>query len=118
MSLTLSGRYVAMWAPSLPMAACGAGTATESGAAREATEADLAGLWGQAEPNYRWVVLFTRDGKHTVRHSLKDESEQFRRLVEVRSGADATLKELELAQDKAFRLVDELDIRAEDSQPT
>jgi hypothetical protein len=77
-------------------------------------EADtFAGLWIQNQPEYRFVVLFTRDGEQTIRPYLEDESEQFRRLVEVRSGADATLKELHAALDEANRLVDRLDVRTE-----
>ncbi len=73
----------------------------------------FAGLWIQHKPEYRYVVLFTRDGKKTIRPYLQGEPEQFRRLVEVRSWADATLKELHAAQEKTSRLVDELDVGVE-----
>jgi len=73
----------------------------------------FAGLWIQNEPQYRYVVLFTRDGEETIRPYLEGEPERFRRLIEVRSVADATLKELHAAQDKAIRLVDELGIKTE-----
>ena len=42
----------------------------------------FAGLWIQNQPEYRFVVPITRDGEETIRPYLKDESEQFRRLIE------------------------------------
>jgi hypothetical protein len=65
----------------------------------------LAGLWIQNHPEYRYVVLFTRDGEETIRPYLEGEPERFRRLIEVRSGADATLNELEAAQKEAMRIL-------------
>lgn len=73
----------------------------------------FAGLWIRRGPQYGFVVLFTRDGEQTIRPYLKGEPERFRRLIEVRSGANATLTELHAAQKEATRLVNELGIRAE-----
>lgn len=82
------------------------------GPALEANEGDtFAGLWIQHEPEYRFVVLFTRDGEETIRPYI--EGEPWASIVEVRNGAGATLKEIEAAQAQAGRLVRELDIRAD-----
>ena len=69
-------------------------------------EADtFAGLWGQEDG---YVVLFTRDGKETIRPYLEGEPERFRRLFEVRSGAEATAAELEATQRQVGRVFDRL----------
>lgn len=82
------------------------------GPALEANEADtFAGLWIQHEPEYRFVVLFTRDGEEKIRPYI--EGEPWADIVEVRNGADATLTELEAAQAEAGRIVRELDTRAD-----
>jgi hypothetical protein len=57
------------------------------------------------------AAVYTRDGEETIWPYIEDEP--YTRFVEARSRADATLKELEAARDKASGLVDELDIRAE-----
>jgi hypothetical protein len=58
-------------------------------------------------------VLFTRDGEQTIRPYLEGEPKRFRQLIEIRSGAEASLVELAAARDKASRLVDELNVRTE-----
>jgi len=82
-------------------------------ALRDEEAGTFAGLWIRRGPQHGFAVLFTRDGEQTIRPYLKGESERFRRLIEVRSGADATLAELHAAQREATRLVNELGIRAE-----
>ena len=71
----------------------------------------FAGFWVEYEPEYRYIFLFTREGEETIRPYI--EGETYARFIEARSWADATLKELEAARDRASRLVDESDIRAE-----
>lgn len=68
----------------------------------------FAGLWGKHPPEYGYVVLFTRDGEQTIRPYLEDEPERFRRLIEVRSGAEATLEELAAAQREVGQVFDRL----------
>lgn len=74
-------------------------------------EADtFAALWIQHRPEYRFVVLFTQDGEQTIRPYLEDEPRLLRRLIEVRSGAEATYAELVAAQREAGRMLDRLKI--------
>ena len=71
----------------------------------------FAGFWLEHEPEYRFVFLFTEDGRKKIRPYIKDEP--YAPLLEVRSYAEATLAELNAAQKKADRIVDRLDIPAD-----
>lgn len=76
-------------------------------------EADtFAGMWGERPPEYGYVALFTRDGEETIRPYLEHEPEQLRRHVEARSGAEATLEELDAAQRGVGRVFDHLNNEA------
>lgn len=66
----------------------------------------FAGLWIQHEPEYRFVVLFTRDGEEKIQPYI--EGEPWADVVEVRNGASATLAELEAAQADAECIVRDL----------
>jgi hypothetical protein len=68
----------------------------------------FAGLWLQHEPEYRYVVLFTRDGEETLRPYV--EGGPLEDTVEARSGADATMAELHFAQREADRITRSLNI--------
>ncbi len=68
----------------------------------------FAGLWLQHEPEYRYVVLFTRDGEETLRPYVGGGP--LEGTVEARSGADATLAELHSAQREADRITGGLNI--------
>ena len=70
----------------------------------------FAGLWSKRPPGHGYVVLFTRDGEQTIRPYLEGAPERFRRLIEARSGAEATAAELEAAQREVGRLFDRLKI--------
>lgn len=63
----------------------------------------FAGLWIQHGPEYRVVVVFTRDGEETIRRYV--ENTPLADLIEVRT-AEVTLAELKAAQQKARRLLD------------
>ncbi len=79
----------------------------ELNAALQANEADtFGGLWIEHEPDYRVVVLFTRNGKRTIRPYLA--SEPYARLVEVRQ-ARYTLAELETIYAQATHELAKLD---------
>lgn len=83
--------------------------AGELSGALEANEADtFAGLWIQHEPEYRVIVMFTRDGEKTIRPYI--EGGPLKDIVEVRK-AEATLLELQRAQIKANGIVDGLGFR-------
>lgn len=76
----------------------------------EQEESDtFAGLWIEHEPAYRIMVAFTRDGEQTIQPYL--EGSPLADKVEVRS-AEATLMELQAAQQEATRLVEELELSA------
>lgn len=78
---------------------------------RELTEKEgetFAGLWIQHQPDYRVVVMFTRDGETTLQPYTQNGS--LAGLVEVHT-ARATLKELEVAQSQAVQVVSNLGIR-------
>lgn len=68
----------------------------------------FAGLWIQHQPEYRVVVLFTRDGEETIRPYI--EGKPWTDTVEVRNGASATLAELKAEQVEAGRIVRDLGI--------
>lgn len=70
----------------------------------------FAGLWIQHQPEYRVIARFTRDGARTIGPYV--EGGPLEGLVEVLP-ADATLAELEAAQDRAVRIVRFLGVRAE-----
>lgn len=75
-------------------------------------EADtFAGLWIEHEPEYRFVVLFTEGGEQTIRPYI--EGDPVAEFIEVRSGANATLDELEAAQARAWNLARFLGVDAE-----
>lgn len=63
------------------------------------------------EPEYRFVFLFTEDGREKIRPYIKDEP--YAPLLEFRSYAEATLADLNAAHNKAGRIVDRLAIRAD-----
>ena len=67
----------------------------------------FAGLWIEWEPEFRVVVLFTRDGEETIRPYI--ENRPFADDVEVRT-ARMTLVELQNAQAAANRAVSDLGI--------
>lgn len=71
----------------------------------------FAGLWIAHEPEYRFVVLFTENGQQRIQPYIEDKS--YAPLVEVRSGAEATLAELISAQREAGHILDRLDYRAD-----
>jgi hypothetical protein len=71
----------------------------------------FAGRWVEHEPEYRYVFLFTKNGRENIQPYIKDEP--YAPLLEVRSGADASLAELLAAQRKAGRIVDRLGFRAD-----
>ncbi|CAN5555434.1 hypothetical protein BH24ACT21_BH24ACT21_02600 [soil metagenome] len=73
----------------------------------------FAGFWTEHEPEYRYVFLFTENGQEKIRPYIKDEP--YAPLLEVRSGAEASLAELLAAQRKAGRIVDRLEFRADSS---
>jgi hypothetical protein len=74
-------------------------------AARES--ATFGGLWVEHEPEYKVVVLFTRNGEETIRPLVAGGP--LAEIVEVRV-ADATLGELIAAQSEASRIIDRLGI--------
>jgi len=75
----------------------------ELGARLERQEAEtFAGLWIQHEPEYRVVVVFTRDSEDTIRPYV--ENTPLADLIEVRNG-EATYDELVTAQQQAQRQV-------------
>jgi hypothetical protein len=79
----------------------------ELNAALQANEADtFGGLWIEHEPDYRIVVLFTRQGERTIRPYLAGKP--YAHLVEVRK-ARYTLAELETIQAQATRELAKLD---------
>ena len=69
-----------------------------------------AGHWIQHEPQYRMVVLFTKEGESTICPYI--ESHPLYDIVEVRS-AKATLANLERSQGEAMNVAAEVGIRAE-----
>ncbi len=76
------------------------------GADLEANESDtFAGLWIQHEPRYAVIVMFTRDGEHTISKYVQEGP--LEEIIEVRQGA-ATLRELETAQATAIQIVKDL----------
>lgn len=72
---------------------------------------NFAGFWAAHEPEYRYVFLFTENGLQTIQPYIEDEP--YAPLLEIRSGADASLAELSSAQREAGRIVDRLDFRAD-----
>lgn len=77
------------------------------GAALEANEAEtFAGAFAEHDPDFRFVVLFTRDGEETIRRYVEEGSE-LAGIVEVRE-AQYTLAELKDAQAEASRLLAEM----------
>jgi hypothetical protein len=77
---------------------------------RELTEKEgetFAGLWIQHQPEYRVIVMFTRDGDTTLQAY---QNGSLAGLVEAHT-ARATLKELEVAQSQAVQAVSNLGIR-------
>jgi len=75
------------------------------GAELERLGADtFAGLWIQHEPEYRVVVVFTRNGEETIQPYVEDTA--LADLVEVRT-AEVTYEELKAAQQEVHRLLDE-----------
>ena len=76
------------------------------GAEIESREADtLAGFWIQHEPDYRVIVSFTKDGESTIAKYVQDGP--LLELIEVRT-AEATLRDLDGAQQEAGRIVADL----------
>jgi hypothetical protein len=79
----------------------------ELNAALQANEADtFGGLWIEHEPDFRVVVLFTRQGEHTLRPYLAGKP--YAHLVEARQ-ARYTLAELETIYAQATRELAKLD---------
>jgi len=79
----------------------------ELNAALQANEADtFGGLWIEHEPDYRVVVLFTRQGERTIRPYLAGKP--YAHLVEVRQ-ARYTLAELETIYAQTTRELAKLD---------
>ena len=79
----------------------------ELNAVLQANESDtFGGLWIEHEPDYRVVVLFTRQGERTIRPYLAGRP--YAHLVEVRQ-ARYTLAELETIQAQAARELAKLD---------
>ncbi|HLL40915.1 MAG TPA: hypothetical protein VK357_14820 [Rubrobacteraceae bacterium] len=68
----------------------------------------FAGLWIQHRPEYRVVVLFTRDGEETIQPYI--EGKRWADIVAVRNGASATLAEPKAEQAEAGRIVRDLGI--------
>jgi hypothetical protein len=78
------------------------------GAELESQEAGtFAGLWIQQTPTYRVVVAFTRDGEKTIRRHIANTP--LASVIEVRA-AQATLAELETAQQRVIALMESLDL--------
>ncbi len=78
---------------------------------RELTEKEaetFSGLWIQHQPEYRVIVMFTRDGETTLQSYVQNGS--LAGLVEAHT-ASATLKELEVARYQAVQTVGNLGIR-------
>ncbi len=76
------------------------------GAELESQEAGtFAGLWIQQTPTYRVVVAFTRDGEKTIRRYVSNTPQAG--VIEVRT-AQATLAELEAAQQRVIALMESL----------
>ena len=91
----------------------GQGTIGRLGSTIQASEPDTyAGHWIQHEPQYRMVVLFTRDGESTICPYI--EAHPLYSIVEVRSAA-ANMADLELSQGEAMSVAAEVGIRAESS---
>lgn len=65
------------------------------------------GLWIQHEPEFRFVVAFTRNGEETIRQYVDDASLD---LIEVRN-VRYTLAELEAAQTETARVLEQADVR-------
>lgn len=79
------------------------------GARLEKNEPDtFAGLEKKHTPDYHVVVYFTRDGEEIIRPYVEGTS--LEGIVEVKT-VEASLKELEAAQEEAIRIYDELCIR-------
>tara|TARA_B100000315_G_scaffold189898_1_gene179826 strand:+ start:1802 stop:3532 length:1731 start_codon:yes stop_codon:yes gene_type:complete len=75
-----------------------------------AQESDtFAGLWVEHDPDYKVVVLFTRNGEETIRPYIQDTP--IADIVEVR-GADATLLELSAAQSEASGILEAMGVAA------
>jgi hypothetical protein len=70
----------------------------------------FAGLESRHKPDYHVVVYFSRDGEQTIQPYV--EGTPLERIVEVKM-VEASLKELEAAQEEAGRIYDELCLRAE-----
>lgn len=70
----------------------------------------FAGLWIQHTPQFRIVVAFTHDGEKTIQPYIANKP--WANVLEVRT-ADATLTELETAQDASHRMLREWNIPGE-----
>lgn len=70
----------------------------------------FAGLWIQHEPEYRYVVSFTEDGREKLKPYIKDEP--YAPLIETRSSADATHAEIRAAQSRADSIIERSSLRA------
>ncbi len=71
----------------------------------------LAGLWIEHSPEFRIVVLFTRDGEETIKPYLKQYTE-LADIVEVRT-ANVSLANLQRDQSDASSSINALGIRAQ-----
>lgn len=67
----------------------------------------FAGLWIQNEPRYKVIARFTKRGKKTIKPYVSGGP--LEKLVQVRP-ADATLNDLEAAQDEATAMAERLDV--------
>ncbi len=72
----------------------------------------FAGLWIEHTPEFKYVVLFTRNGEETIKPYLKKYPE-FADFVEVRNTAKVSLSDLKRAQAMAISSVRALDIVVE-----
>ena len=85
------------------------GPAGELSGNLEANEADtFAGLWIQHEPEFRVIVMFTRNSEKTIRPYIEDGP--LEEIVEVRN-AETTLLELQRSQTNANKIVTGLGFR-------
>lgn len=70
-------------------------------------EDTYAGLWIQHEPQYKVIARFTQNGQQTIEPYVRGGA--LEDLIEVRQ-ADATLDDLEVAQDKLVERVNSLEV--------